>query len=200
MKKAIHALSASIFWTASLIIVFASLGHAQTLTVGSNQLILQEGSQITATDLTSDNSTLIITPPEGADVASVKMQNATQTIFFYGRKISVQQKTTDFQLEGNGRIEWDDNVLIGPKEIIFDSASDTLKLYGTKKNPASIHYTDFAFDGKAEWFFILGKRIDGNWTPANLKSGPIIQGTIGPSAPKAAAKSAPGPKITAPKN
>ncbi|MGC9328413.1 MAG: hypothetical protein ACP5I1_12330 [Candidatus Hinthialibacter sp.] len=200
MKKAIYAFPTSligaIFFTFSL----ASLGQAQILSVGSNQLILQEGSQITATDLTSDNSTLIITPPEGADIASVKMQNATQTILFYGRKISVQQKTTDFQLEGNGRIEWDKNVLIGPKEIIFDSASDTLKLYGTKKNPASIHYTDFAFDGKAEWFFIIGKRVDGNWTPVNLKSGPIIQGTIGPSTPKTASKSSPGPKISAPKN
>jgi len=173
-------------------------GYTQTLTIGDNQLILQEGTQLNADNLMSDDSTLIITPGEGMSVASVKMQNATQTIFFYGQKITVQQKSNDFRLEGEGKIQWDKNTLIGPKEIVFVSAENTLKLYGTAKEPASIDYTGFAFKGKAEWFIIQGEKVNGNWTPNHLKSGPMKEGTIGPNPGKSKPVTVPGPKLSAP--
>ncbi len=201
MKRTIPRILSKTFCFAILAMVslgWCAPGYTQTLTIGDNQLILQEGTQLNADNLMSDDSTLIITPGEGMSVASVKMQNATQTIFFYGKKITVQQKSNDFRLEGDGKIQWDNNTLTGPKEIVFVSAENTLKLYGTAKEPATIDYTGFAFKGKAEWFIIQGEKVNGNWTPNNLKSGPMKEGIIGPNPGKTKPSKAPGPKLSAP--
>jgi hypothetical protein len=192
----------SILLSISIAASLAAPAFSQSLTVGNKQLNIQEGSQLTFDNLTSENATLIVIPGEGSAIAEVQMVDASRTIFFFGKKITIEQKTTDFQLEGDARIQWDKNMLSGPVSIIFDSASDTLILSGTKTNPAAINYTDTPFKGKAETFHIIGKRVNGNWTPNRVISSSLLeQANIFLSSMKKAAKpeAAQEPKLTTPK-
>lgn len=181
----------------------AAPAFSQSITVGDKQLNIQEGSQLTFDNLTSDNATLTVIPGEGAAIAEVQMVDASRTIFFFGKKISIEQKTTDFQLEGDAKIQWDNNMLAGPVSINFESASDTLILRGTKANPAVINYVDTPFKGKAETFRIIGKRINGNWTPNRVVSSSLTeQANIFLAKIKKDAKKEPAlePKLTTPKS
>lgn len=192
--------SKPVFCAILFILGLTASSYSQTLTIGENQLTIISG-QITVENLTSEESTLIVIPVDGSDVANVEMVNATQTIQFFGKKITIEQKTTDFELDGNGKVAWDDNVLIGPVKIVFESATDTLKLIGSRTNPASIHYATRGFKGKAEWFNIIGKKINGNWTPDKLISGPVVEQVtiLIKKEPKAKPETAPEPKLTPPK-
>lgn len=194
--------------TFCLLVIQPNPGGAQDLTIGTIELYFQEGSSPSFEDLTSENPTVIITPPEGAAITSVRMKSATQDYFLEGKKVSIKRKqdanTADFHLEGNGKIQWNENILIGPKEIIFDSTSNVMKLYGTPKNPASIKYkggaSGFNFNGKADWFFVNLKSSNGSWTPSSVNSGPWRGGNpLGGTAKNSSSEKIPNPKITPPK-
>ncbi len=184
-----------------LFILIALPGFTQVITIGENELEIVDG-QMSADNFLSEDRTLFFTPSEGKSIASVCLKNASETRYFYGRKITVVPKTTDFHLEGDGKIAWNNNIFLGPKEIIFDSTTSILTLTGTKDNPAVIQYPEFSFNGKANWFKIIGKMVNGNWQAKDLKSGDAKGTTIGTSSNKAKpakGSSAPGPKLTNPK-
>ncbi len=93
-------------------------------------------------DVLSENRTVILTPQEGHNVASLRIRRGTEESWLYAQEIRFQEQTEAFTLTGEARIERDEDIMIGPKYIIFDPEENVLTVEGyDKENPAKILYT-----------------------------------------------------------
>lgn len=180
-------------------------------TPGAQEFITPSGTKVTfensnhsIENLMSDSPTVIATPAEGAAVATALIEQGTQVTRFSARKITFTYQVEDFTLEGEGKIAWDNESLYGPVKIQFTAANNLMTLFGTKANPATVHYTlanGTIYKTKAERVDIQFKVENGKRVPVRLETKGGNEETViimpkAKSTPKAS--TLPGPKLSPP--
>lgn len=189
---------------AALLLGGAAPAFPQEFITPSGTKVTFENSNHSIENLMSDSPTVIATPAEGAAVATAIIEQGTQITRFSAQKITFTYQVEDFTLEGEGKIAWDTEELYGPVKIQFTAATNVMSLFGTKAQPASVHYTlanGTVYKTKAERVNIQFKLDNGKRVPTRIETQGGNEETViimPKSKSKPKSSTLPGPKLSPP--